>query len=178
MNERAEIGGGGWRSPGASLFIGDRCHLGRNSHVNVAEDVTWGDDTAVGMDCILATHAHWQPVTLGYARKSGPISLGADVAIYSRAVISPGVSIADGATVAAGAVVTRNVEARALVAGVPARLICVQQPPADLENLVRSMLRSIAQTQWPDADIDEGPNWFYIRLAVLDEDIVIPAGAA
>jgi acetyltransferase-like isoleucine patch superfamily enzyme len=172
MNEHAEIGGGGWRSPGAVLCIGDGCHLGRNSHVNVAEDVTWGNDTAVGMDCVLATHAHWQPVTLGYGRKSGPIKLGRDVAIYSRAVISPGVCIEDGATVAAGAVVATGVGPRELVGGVPAKLICVQQPPRDLDDIVRSMLRSICKMHWPDTDVDERPGWFSARPPGGDEQIV------
>jgi acetyltransferase-like isoleucine patch superfamily enzyme len=163
MNGGAEIGGGGWRNPAVAVAIGSRCHLGRNSHVNVAEPVTWGDDTAVGMDCVLATHAHWQPVTLGYDRKSGPITLGSDVAIYSRAVVSPGIAIADGGAVAAGAVVTADVPARTLVGGVPARALRTIQPPADLDAVVRAVLREVCGALWPGVPTEDRPAWFRIQ---------------
>jgi acetyltransferase-like isoleucine patch superfamily enzyme len=123
MNTGAEIGGGGWRNPEGSFRAGDRCHVGRNTHINVARPVTLGDDTAVGMDCTLATHAHWQPITEGYAVLSGPITLGSDVAVYTRSIISPGVSVGDGSTIAAGSVVNRDVKERVLVGGTPARVL-------------------------------------------------------
>jgi acetyltransferase-like isoleucine patch superfamily enzyme len=43
--------------------------------------------------------------------------------IATNALILPGVSIGDGAIVAAGAVVTKDVPAKCMVAGVPARVI-------------------------------------------------------
>jgi acetyltransferase-like isoleucine patch superfamily enzyme len=45
------------------------------------------------------------------------------VFIGARAIILPGVTIGEGAAVAAGAVVTADVEPYAIVAGVPARVI-------------------------------------------------------
>ena len=50
-----------------------------------------------------------------------PVAIGADVWIGGRAVILPGVMIGEGAIVAAGAVVSRDVAPGATVAGVPAR---------------------------------------------------------
>ncbi|MBJ7326566.1 MAG: hypothetical protein JHC52_04385 [Chthoniobacterales bacterium] len=52
-----------------------------------------------------------------------PTKIGRDVWIGANAVILGGVTIGDGAVVAAGAVVTKDVEAGAVVAGVPARLL-------------------------------------------------------
>lgn len=52
-----------------------------------------------------------------------PVTVGRDVWVGGRAVILPGVSIGDGAIVAAGAVVSRDVPAGARVAGVPARAL-------------------------------------------------------
>ena len=52
-----------------------------------------------------------------------PTKIGRDVWIGANAVILGGVTIGDGAVVAAGAVVTKDVEAGAIVAGVPARLL-------------------------------------------------------
>jgi acetyltransferase-like isoleucine patch superfamily enzyme/glycosyltransferase involved in cell wall biosynthesis len=57
------------------------------------------------------------------AATRGPIVLGDDVWIGHRATILSGVSIGQGAIVAAGAVVTRDVEPYSIVGGNPARLI-------------------------------------------------------
>ena len=50
-------------------------------------------------------------------------SAGDKVWIATNAMILPGVTIGDGAIVAAGAVVTKDVPPRCMVAGVPAKVI-------------------------------------------------------
>jgi phosphonate metabolism protein (transferase hexapeptide repeat family) len=57
------------------------------------------------------------------ARKSAVVEIGHDVWIGHGAIILPGIKIGHGAVIAAGAVVTKNVEAFAVVAGVPAKRI-------------------------------------------------------
>jgi acetyltransferase-like isoleucine patch superfamily enzyme len=52
-----------------------------------------------------------------------PITIGCDAWVASRAIVLPGVSIGDGVVVAAGSVVTKNIEAWTVVGGNPARLI-------------------------------------------------------
>jgi acetyltransferase-like isoleucine patch superfamily enzyme len=51
------------------------------------------------------------------------VTIGSGVWIASRVTVLPGVRIGDGAVVAAGAVVARDVPAHTLVGGVPARVI-------------------------------------------------------
>ena len=51
------------------------------------------------------------------------MKIGNKVWIATNALILPGVSIGDGAIVAAGAVVTKDVPAKCMVAGVPARVV-------------------------------------------------------
>ena len=51
------------------------------------------------------------------------VRLGDDVWVGSGAILLPGVTVGDGAIVAAGAVVTRDVEPRTVVGGNPARFI-------------------------------------------------------
>jgi acetyltransferase-like isoleucine patch superfamily enzyme len=59
-----------------------------------------------------------------------PVHIGDDVWIGSRSVVLPGVRIMDGAIVAAGSVVTRDVEAGAVVGGAPARPLRRSVPDA------------------------------------------------
>jgi acetyltransferase-like isoleucine patch superfamily enzyme len=53
---------------------------------------------------------------------AAPIRVGDGVWIGARAILLPGVTVGAGAIVAAGAVVTRDVPADTLVAGVPAQV--------------------------------------------------------
>lgn len=89
--------------------------------------VTIGDRVLIGPDVCICTGTHatdWP----GRQAASGtsfahPIRIEEDCWIGARAVIMPGVHIGRGSTVAAGAVVTKDVEAECLVGGVPAKLI-------------------------------------------------------
>ena len=56
-------------------------------------------------------------------REFAPVTIGNDVWIGTRAVILDGVSVGDGAVIAAGAVVTKDVAPFEIVGGVPARQI-------------------------------------------------------
>ena len=51
------------------------------------------------------------------------MKIGNKVWIATNALILPGVNVGDGAIVAAGAVVTKDVPAKCMVAGVPARVV-------------------------------------------------------
>ncbi|MDH6576241.1 CatB-related O-acetyltransferase [Kitasatospora sp. MAP5-34] len=74
----------------------------------------------------------------------GDTVLGNDVWIGYQALIMPGVRIGDGAVVAAGAVVTADVEPYAVVGGNPARPIRRRYEDADIQRLLRA-----AWWDWP-----------------------------
>ena len=76
----------------------------------------------------------------------GDTVVGNDVWIGYRALILPGVRIGDGAIIAAGSVVTRDVPPYTVVGGNPARPIRARFP----EDTVRALL-DIAWWNW-DAD--------------------------
>lgn len=164
MNAGAEIGGGGWRNKNGHFSAGDRCHVGRNTHINVALPVVFGDDTAVGMDCTIVTHGHWQPITEGYAVQRGPVTLGSNVAIYTRSVIHPGVTIGDGGTVAAGSIVTHDVPERVLVGGVPAKVLRTWSAPEKPWTSLPGLLERFAQNSYPGVAYQVGEAFFHLPL--------------
>lgn len=87
------------------------------------------DDVIITARCILLTHRrdmrfYHEGVlqnTLPYIMK--PIKIKANATIGMGTIIMPGVTIGEGAVVAAGAVVTRDVEPYTIVAGNPAKPI-------------------------------------------------------
>jgi acetyltransferase-like isoleucine patch superfamily enzyme len=86
-----------------------------------------GEYTLVSMHCTILSSNHAIPAVGTLIRDVAdellPTKIGRDVWIGANAVILGGVTIGDGAVVAAGAVVTKDVEAGVVVAGVPAREI-------------------------------------------------------
>jgi virginiamycin A acetyltransferase len=76
----------------------------------------------------------------------GPIRIGNDVWIGTKAVILSGVEIGDGAVIGAGAVVTKNVPPYALAAGVPAAFVKFRFPDPIRQRLL--------QLRWWDWDED------------------------
>lgn len=62
-----------------------------------------------------------------YAAVGKPVSIGDYAWIGTRAIILPGVNVGEGVVVAAGAVVTKDIEPYTVVAGVPAKKITERQ---------------------------------------------------
>jgi phosphonate metabolism protein (transferase hexapeptide repeat family) len=68
-------------------------------------------------------------------RRAHPVTIGHDVWIGHGAIIMPGRTIGTGAVVAGAAVVTKDVPAYTIVAGVPARVVKRRFPEAIAERL-------------------------------------------
>jgi acetyltransferase-like isoleucine patch superfamily enzyme len=114
--------------PGAHLHIGKGVYLNRNVHIVAADRISIGRGTKIGWDVVIMdTNLHGHSGQSVIAR---PIIIEEDVWIGCRAVILKGVRIGRGAVVAAGAIVTRDVPAHAVVAGPRADVISMGQDPA------------------------------------------------
>src|SRR5918912_1756090 len=106
---------------GATIRIGNGTYLHRNVEIVAARSVTIGRDCKIARDVIVMdTDQHALP---GAELVVRPVTIGDRVWIGARALILKGVRIGDDAVVAAGSVVTRDVPARSVVAGVPAKVV-------------------------------------------------------
>ncbi len=108
------------------LGIGDHTFVGRGCEFDVAANITIGAHTLIAPNVFITdhTHNHARGITLdAQGIVTAPVTIGHDVWIGTGSIILHGVTIGDGAIIGAGAVVTTNVEAHTIVAGVPARAI-------------------------------------------------------
>lgn len=108
--------------PTGQLRVGDKVQVNQDVHLDFTGGLVIDDGVLISEGAVIYTHDHG----LDPRSKAVPVSkvIGADVWIGMRAVILPGChSIGPGAVVGAGAVVTRDVPAAAIVAGNPAKVI-------------------------------------------------------
>lgn len=117
---------------------------------NPNEQVQIGNYCSIGPDCVFMTggeHPYDRLSTYPFHTKlglvdnesvcKGPIVLEDDVWLGMRSMIMSGVTIGKGAVVAAGAVVTKDIPAYAIVGGVPAKVIKYRFPEAVIEEAAK-----------------------------------------
>lgn len=111
--------------PGLSL--GDDCFIGDECLLDLADCIEMGQQVTLAERVLVLTHLNVgyrdHPLQERFPAMSAPVRFGRGCFIGAQAVILPGVHVGENSFVAAGAVVTRNVEAHSLVAGTPARLV-------------------------------------------------------
>ena len=96
----------------------------------------------------------------GELKSRGPILIGHDVWIGMRSIINSGVTIGNGAVIAAGAVVTKDVRPYEIVGGVPAKHIGYR-----FEADIVRKLQEIRWWEWSDVKIKENILMFELDVA-------------
>jgi acetyltransferase-like isoleucine patch superfamily enzyme len=146
-----EIGRKGRLRFGRFVWIGDdskiRCHEGV---VEIGQKTVMGQECTIsayqrvriGEQCVIADRAMFIDFDHGVVEVERPIRLqgiykrdvevGSNVWIGYGACILRGVRVGDNSIVGTNAVVTKDVPANAVVAGVPARVIRMREAPRDL----------------------------------------------
>jgi maltose O-acetyltransferase len=109
---------------GDNILVGANFYCNFNCVMVDYSTITIGDNTMIGPNVTVCTATHpvraaerCNPEGREYAL---PIRIGSQVWIGTGAIINPGVTIGDRAVIASGSVVTKDVPADTLVAGVPA----------------------------------------------------------
>jgi acetyltransferase-like isoleucine patch superfamily enzyme len=109
------------------MVIGNGTWIGQQCFFHSMGNVTIGANVGIGPAVKIISSQHalddtTKPI-LHAAILTAPVVIEDDADIGVGAIILPGVRVGRGAQVAAGAVVTRDVEPYAIAAGVPARVL-------------------------------------------------------
>ena len=123
------VGGASLGNP--YLKIEDNCHFGAYNHITCANKVVIGEFCLTGKWVTITDNSHGEtdydslllPPKQRKITTKGPVVIGKNVWIGDKATILPGVTIGDGAVIAASAVVTKDVPAYSVVGGNPAKII-------------------------------------------------------
>lgn len=102
--------------------VGEYCNIGNNAFLDGRRGLTIGNRVATGAEIMIYTLQH-DIDSPTFDVTGGPVIIEDYVYIGPRAIILPNVRVGYGAVIAAGAVVTKDVPAYAVVGGAPARFI-------------------------------------------------------
>ena len=113
---------------GQKLSVGNQVSFAKGVQIYTSGGVIIGDRTLFGFNSLVVSGNHVIPKDRtksiyysGSVRKT--VIIGSDVWIGANCTILPGVKIGDGAVIAAGAVVSKDVKEFTIVGGVPAKII-------------------------------------------------------
>lgn len=116
---------GGYR-PEVAVSLGEGCFIGSGCEFNITSRITVGKNTLIASGSRFIDHNHGTAMDADIKLQEQvelPITIGANVWIGANSIVLKGVTVGDGAIIAAGSVVTKPVEPFAVYAGVPAHLI-------------------------------------------------------
>lgn len=108
---------------GKNITIGKNVFFNTGCTFQDRGGITIGDGTQIGQNVVLSTLNHGIAPEKRHITYPFPIVIGKNVWMGANATVVPGVTIGDNVVIAAGAVVTKDVPANAVVAGVPAKVI-------------------------------------------------------
>lgn len=114
-----------------SIIIGDGCNFGLHNHISAINNITIGDNCLTGKWVTISDNNHGKtdfeslkvrPLERRLYSK-GPVVIGKNVWIGDKATILAGVTIGDGAVIAANTVVTKDVPGYSVCAGNPGKIV-------------------------------------------------------
>lgn len=112
-------------APGATLSIGEGTYINHSASLVAHERVTVGARCHIGPNVMVTDNSYHriEPDRRDEMPESRPVTIGDNVWLGARVIVLPGITIGDDAVIGAGSVVSRDIPARSLAAGAPARVI-------------------------------------------------------
>lgn len=108
-----------WFDCPGGLIIGNNSVINQQCRLDSRGSLTIGNNVSISAEvCILSAQHDIQDSH--FAGITSAVTVGDYVFVGTRAMILPGVTLGEGSVVAAGAVVTKNVQPYTVVAGIPA----------------------------------------------------------
>jgi virginiamycin A acetyltransferase len=156
---------------GPNISIGDYTYISGPAYLCSLPEcgITIGKfcSIAIGATFIVDNHSVNTPSTSDVSYffgdvpkgKNGPITIGNDVWVGMNVIILPNVHVGDGAVIAAGAVVTKDVAPYSIVAGVPAREIKKRFPKQIIDWLIK-----VQWWNWSHDKIKHNREFFFCDL--------------
>lgn len=130
IGEGAHLEPGCWFTlgPQARISIGRGTYLNRETMLAAHDEITIGDHTMFANHCFIGDALHRYddpelPITWQGFTSKGPVRIGSNVWLGKGVVVTSGVEIGDRAVIGANSVVTRDIPAATIAAGVPAKPI-------------------------------------------------------
>lgn len=105
-----------------NLRMGRKSSLGEKSWVYAMDNITVGELSCIGKDVYLLTGSH-DICRSTFDLVTRPITIGDGCWIATASTVLPGVTIGDYSVIAAGSVVSKNVDSNSVVGGNPAKFI-------------------------------------------------------
>ncbi|MGN0256459.1 MAG: sugar O-acetyltransferase [Chordicoccus sp.] len=108
---------------GKNICVGNNVYINTGCTMQDQGGIYIGDNVLIGHHAMIATLNHDADPGKRGDLHPAPVHIGNRVWLGANVTVLPGVTIGDGAIVAAGAVVTKDVPANTVAAGVPARVV-------------------------------------------------------
>ncbi|HLO99770.1 MAG TPA: acyltransferase [Fimbriimonas sp.] len=123
VHENVVISMAGSPNEKARITVGNRTSIWYGTVISAKQSVTIGDNCAISWNCTIIDNDMHEIVELSGEAKPGAkgVTIGNNVWIGANSMILKGVTIGEGAVVGAGSVVTKDVPARTIVLGIPAK---------------------------------------------------------
>jgi maltose O-acetyltransferase len=114
-----DVGPEGTMDIGSNVLINYGCSFGATKLLRI------GDRCNIGTQCILIDNAFHEldPDRRDEQPESMPVVLERNVWLASRVIVLPGVTVGENSVIGAGSVVTKDIPANVLAAGIPAKVI-------------------------------------------------------
>ncbi len=144
---------GGMLTPRSKLVIGKRVKIFPYSFLNPTEPITIDDDAGIGGANYIFTHGSWQSQLDGFPVSFGPVYIQRGVWFPWRVFVMPNVTVGEYATIGAGSIITKDIPARSLAAGSPAKVLrtgseYINELTEDEKHLrVQEILKEFAEFQ-------------------------------